>query len=194
MKILFLTGPHAVGKSYFMQQLAITNDFFQFDTGPEMRRMHKESLSEKKIDEWVDELEKSYGPLVTCDMLCKVLESRDRDTDNIIVTGFRQIEGIEYMINYFKPENYEILYIDGIFELLKSNFISREKKNISDDDFKEYLLSEEEWGLRALKEYVLNNPLNCRYIKKQSNSDDITTDVFKNNKILKLEYKGDQND
>ena len=52
MKILFLTGPHAVGKSYFMQQLATTNNFFQFDTGPEMRRMHKESLSEKNIGEW----------------------------------------------------------------------------------------------------------------------------------------------
>lgn len=194
MKILFLTGPHAVGKSYFMQQLATTNNFFQFDTGPEMRRMHKESLSEKNIGEWVNELEKAYGPLVTCDMLCKVLESRERDTDNIIITGFRQIEGIEYMINYFQPENYEILYIDGIFELLKNNFILRENRNISDEDFQKYLLSEEEWGLRNLKDYVLNNPSNCRYIKKQSNSDVITTDIFKNNKVLKLNYKGVQND
>lgn len=194
MKMLFLTGPHAVGKSYFMQQLATTNNFFQFDTGPEMRRMHKESLSEKNIGDWVDELEKAHGPFITCDMLCKVLESRERNTDNIIVTGFRQIEGIEYMINYFQPEDYEILYIDGIFELLKNNFMLRENKNISDEDFKKYLLSEEEWGLRTLKDYVLNNPLNCRYIKKQTNSDEITTDIFKATKVLRLNYKGGQND
>lgn len=194
MKILFLTGPHAVGKSYFMQQLPTTNNFFQFDTGPEMRRMHKESLSTKSIGEWVDELEKKYGLLITCDMLCKVLESRNRNTDNIIITGFRQIEGIEYMINYFQPDNYEILYIDGTFELLKNNFRSRENKNISDEEFNSYLLVEEDWGLKTLKKYVLNNQSNCRYIMKQSNNDEITTDIFKNNKILKLNYKGGQND
>ena len=54
MRILFLTGPHAVGKSYFMQQLAENNHFFQFDTGPEMRKMHKASLSNKSIGKWVD--------------------------------------------------------------------------------------------------------------------------------------------
>lgn len=194
MRILFLTGPHAVGKSYFMQQLATTNHFFQFDTGPEMRKMHKESLSTKSIGEWVDDLEKNFGPFITCDMLCKVLESRNRNTDNIIITGFRQIEGIEYMINYFQPDDYEILYIDGTFDLLKKNFIFRENKNISDDEFKKYLLSEEDWGLRKLKEYVLNNKSNCRYIKKQSNDDEITTDIFKNNKVLKLINKGEKND
>ena len=194
MKILFLTGPHAVGKSYFMQQLATRNNFFQFDTGPEMRKMHKESLSKKSIGEWVDELEKQYGPLITCDMLCKVLESRKINTNNVIITGFRQIEGIEYMINYFQPENYEILYIDGTFELLKNNFKSRENIDISDDEFKKYLLSEEKWGLRTLREYVLNNPLNCKYIKKQSNSDEITTDIFQDKKVLELNYKGDRHD
>ena len=30
MKMLFLTGPHAVGKSYFMQQLATTNNALNF--------------------------------------------------------------------------------------------------------------------------------------------------------------------
>lgn len=192
MKILFLTGPHAVGKSYFMKELANTNNFFQFDTGPEMRKMHKESQSKKNIGEWVDELEEKYGHFVTCDMLCKVLESREKTSDNIIITGFRQIEGIEYMINYFRPESYEILYIDGVFELLKSNFILREKISISDDDFKKYLLIEEEWGLKTLKEYVLNNPSNCRYIQKQSNSDEIVTNIFQNDTALKLNYKGDK--
>ena len=67
-------------------------------------------------------------------------------------------------------------------------------RNISDEDFEKYLFSEEEWGLRNLKDYVLNNPSNCRYIKKQSNGDEITTDIFKDNKVLKLNYKGDQND
>ena len=190
MKILFLTGPHAVGKSYFMNQLATKNNFFQFDTGPEMRRMHKASLSAKSIGEWVDELEKAYGSLITCDMLCKVLESRKRNTDNIIITGFRQIEGIEYMINYFQPNNYEILYIDGTFQLLKNNFISRENKNISDEEFSSYLQAEEDWGLKTLKEYVLNNQLNCRYVLKQNNSDEIANYIFNEEYILKLNRKG----
>lgn len=193
MKMLFLTGPHAVGKSEFMKQLAVNNSFVQFDTGPEMRRMHRESKSELNIFQWVDELESKYGSLVTCDMLCKVLESRSQNEENIIVTGFRQIEGIEYMINYFKPEAYEILFIDADFELLINNFIARENMNISDDEFKEYLLSEEEWGLRTLREYVLNNPNYCRYVKKHNNKDVITTDIF-SNKSLKLVKSGVYND
>lgn len=194
MRILFLTGPHAVGKSYFMQQLAENNHFFQFDTGPEMRKMHKASLSNKSIGKWVDDLESKYGPLVTCDMLCKVLESKERNTDNVIITGFRQIEGIEYMIDYFQPEIYEILYIDGTFDLLKNNFVSREKVNISDTDFKKYLSEEENWGLKKLKTFVLNNEEHCRYIKKQHNDDVITTDIFNVNKALKLVNKGEKND
>lgn len=181
MKILFLTGPHAVGKSYFMEDLAKTKDFFKFDTGPEMRKMHKESGTDKPIFEWVEELEKEFGPMVTCDMLCKVLESKKQKKDNIIVTGYRQIAGIEYTIDYFQPEDYEILYIDGNIDLLLSNYIKREGP-IDKDTFKKKLVSEEEWGLRKVKEYVLNNPEHCQYVVKQSNYDTITTHIFDDNK------------
>ncbi len=194
MKILFLTGPHAVGKSYFMEQLAANNDFFKFDTGPEMRKMHQESASKMNIGEWVETLEKIYGPLITCELLCKTFESRERESDNIIITGFRQIEGIKYMIEYLQPEDYEILYIDADFDLLKNNFIAREMKNISDDDFKEYLLTEEDWGLKILKNYVLNNSSNCNYVKKNQNSDEVKTNIFSINKILNRKYEGRKND
>lgn len=194
MKILFLTGPHAVGKSHFMQHLATNNEFFQFDTGPEMRKMHKEFAPDKLIGEWVNELEGQFGPFVTCDMLCKVFESKDRSTENVIITGFRQVEGIEYMVNYFQPDDYEILFIDGTFNLLKNNFMARENVEVSDEYFKQYLLDEEEWGLTILRNYVLNNPEHCRYIMKQSNEEIISTSIFENAKILKLTNKGEFND
>ena len=186
MKILFLTGPHAVGKSYFMEELANTNKFLKFDTGPEMRKMYRESGTNKKINEWVQELENKNGPLVTCYMLCKVLESRIQENNNIIVTGFRQIEGIKYMIEYFKPEDYEILYIDAEKTLLKSNYEKREG-HISNEKFFQIITEEEEWGLRKLKEYILENPEHSNYVKKQTNSDNISTSIFDINKEYKKE-------
>ena len=186
MKILFLTGPHAVGKSYFMKQLSETNDFFQFDTGPEMRKMHKELAPKISIMDWVNLLEKDYGNMITCDMLCKVLESKSRHTENIIVTGFRQIEGINYMIEYFKPENFEILFIDANFELLKNNYQYREKVKVTDEEFRKYLKDEEEWGLSNLRQFVLTNPEHCQYIKKNSNDQTINTTVFEKEKNLNL--------
>ena len=95
MKILFLTGPHAIGKSYFMEDLAKTKDFFKFDTGPEMRKMHKESGTDKPIFEWVEELEKEFGPMVTCDMLCKVLESKKQKKDNFTSISFFKSMGFK---------------------------------------------------------------------------------------------------
>lgn len=194
MRILFLAGPHAVGKSYFMNEIARKNNFFQFDTGPQMRKMHKNYAPNISIGEWVDSLEQQYGPLITCDMLCKVFESEYDGNENVIITGFRQIEGIEYMIDYFKPEKFQILYIDGTYDLLKNNYIFREKKEITDNEFKKYLSDEEEWGLKKLRDYVINNPENCKYVMKSCNLDKVETDIFEKEKVLVLNINDKKED
>ncbi len=157
-----------------------------------MRKLHQFYSPQSSIKDWVDGLETKYGPFVTCDMLCKVLESYGGNMENVIVTGFRQIEGIQYMIEYFKPEDYEILFIDGNFDLLKNNFISRENKKVSDEWFKEYLLEEEEWGLANLRQYVLSNKEHCRYVNKKNNEEIISTNIFNKTKKLKLMKNGEK--
>lgn len=180
MKFLFLTGPHAVGKSYFMDELSSKTSFFTFDTGPHMRKLHKENAPELKIGEWVDELEKKYGPYITCDMLCKEFDKEYDGNDNVIITGFRQIEGIEYMINYYQPEAYEILYVDADFHLLKSNFECREKTKVTEEDFSKYLQTEQDWGLKYLKQLAIKNTENFIYYKKNTNQDNIPVYIFEN--------------
>ena len=54
-KFLFLTGPHAVGKSYTISELSKDIDIIIFDTGPTMRKIHSQKSPNKKILEWVEE-------------------------------------------------------------------------------------------------------------------------------------------
>ena len=190
MKILFLTGPHAVGKSYLMNKMMEKNEIFSFDTGPHMRKMHKDSKTELSIMDWVDSLEKQHGPLITCQMLSEELEKERHGQENVIVTGFRQIEGIQYMIDYFKPEEYLIYYLDADKELLKSNYETREKKKLSVDEFNDYLKSEEEWGLGELKKWMIENPEHSEYYRKQSNDDYIDISIF--DKEVQKEKKDDK--
>lgn len=178
MKILFLTGPHAVGKSCLMNKIMEKSKVFSFDTGPHMRKMHKESMTGLSIMEWVDSLESQYGPLITCKMLSEELEKERQGQENVIVTGFRQIEGIQYMIDYFKPEEYLIYYLDADRELLKRNYEKRENKKLSTKEFDDYLKSEEEWGLGELKKWMVENPEHSEYYKKQSNDDYIDISIF----------------
>lgn len=172
-KFLFLTGPHAVGKSYTISELSKVMDIVIFDTGPTMRKIHSQKSPNKKILDWVEEEEKAHGPFITCEYLCNELGTilKDNSCNNVVVIGFRQIEGIEYMANFFKMSEYKVCYFDGAVNLLKANYERREGLRLTIEEFERILADEQEWGLKHIKEWIKDNPEKSLYLFKKANDD-----------------------
>ena len=183
MNIVFLSGPHAVGKTFLVDKIIKNNPHYsKFDSGPVMRWFHQKYGNDLSIGEWVDKLESKYGDKITCFMLAKKLKEQlnESNTDNCIVIGFRQLIGIKYMVDILKPEAYSLCYLDASNELLYQNYNRRlaNSTNARKDvpmtykDFCMYLQKEQESGLSEIKNYCKTNNQG-NYIFKPDNESNL---------------------
>lgn len=173
MKVLFLVGPHASGKTFTAKKYVLgKEDIKMVDTGPIMRSIHNNVSPNTTMAEWVSNLEKQYGKDATSHLISTEIGKvmMDLSCDKFILIGFRTIEGILYTIEHLNIEDYSVLYVDASDELLFNNYLAREKKNISFEEFKRYLDNELKSGLINLKRNALKNE-SIDYFYKLSNED-----------------------
>lgn len=172
-KVLFLVGPHASGKTYSSREyIAKNKNIGMIDTGPIMRRIHKEMDPDISMGDWVKKLEVQYGKNITSQLISNEIGKimSNDDCDKFILIGFRTLEGIAFTIQHLNIEDFSILYVDATQELLYQNYLAREKKNISFEDFKNYLQNELNSGLTKLREMALNGEM-IDYYYRFSNDD-----------------------
>lgn len=192
MKVLFVVGPHASGKTYSINEsLAEDNTKATvIDTGPIMRTVHKESGSNKKIGEWVLELEKIHGK----DITSKIIASKIIDTinleqsENVIIIGYRTFDSINYLVNELNIQDFEIIYVDAPISLLYTNYCKREGQKKTFEEFEKYIQEEEKSGLVLLKAYSMLNYEHFSYFYKQSNEESfkhLVTGYFRKPKVRK---------
>ncbi len=199
MKTLFLVGPHASGKTYStkeaIKRMGLQNTTM-IDTGPIMRKLHKESAPTKTINVWVEDLEKKYGKGITskliCDEIKRIMDSVDSE-NCIIVIGFRSIEGLMYTIETLNITDYNILYVDASFELLYQNYSSREGNKKTREEFAVYLQEELNSGLGVLRDMALNNNGMIDYYYRDSNDDDFENYLLQYLAPGKILKKGEKN-
>lgn len=175
-KVLFLIGPHASGKTYTSKEYINENqDCQMIDTGPIMRKIHNQYSKETTMGEWVKNLEEIYGKNITSHIISTEIEKiiNNSECNNYILIGFRTLSGIKYAINHLNIEDYSILYIDASLELLHSNYLKRENKNISQEEFNKYINDELNSGLRELKELAANENSTIEYYYRTSNNDSL---------------------
>lgn len=182
--VLFLVGPHASGKTYSTRELINRKelqDTIMIDTGPIMRKLHKESSPNTTIDMWVESLEKQHGKNITSKLISQEIGRIFAKTEcnNCILIGFRSLKGIIYTIEELNIDNYNILYVDASFELLYKNYISREEKNITKPEFDVYIQDELNSGLGVLKNIALNNNQLIDYYYRESNEDNFENIILK---------------
>ena len=108
-----------------------------------------------------------------------------------IIIGNRCIEGITYIINYFNLTDYRIIYLDASFDCLKTNYETREKKRLTDEEFQDRIDGGNKMGLLFLKQFILENSNNnCYYYFKKENEDlnyvDIFNEISKNKNYTKI--------
>jgi len=172
--VYFIVGHHGIGKTFLIEQLSERFNLTHIDTGPLIRRVHKDQTNGRNIDigEWVKLGESKYGKDFTNMIICKSIESTINNSENslIFITGNRSLAGINYISRYFsfssKPK---IIYIDAPFRLLKENYVKREKKSLTNEEFKKILDKEVDSGLNDIRNYVLSNLDTCIYYYKEEN-------------------------
>lgn len=117
-------------------------------------------------------LEVQYGKDITSQLISNEIGKimSNDECDKFILIGFRTLEGIAFTIQHLNIEDFSILYVDATQELLYQNYLAREKKNISFEDFKNYLQNELNSGLTKLRKMALNGEM-IDYYYRFSNDD-----------------------
>lgn len=192
-KVLFLVGPHASGKTYSTKEyIANKNDVMMIDTGPIMREIHNKMSPGTLMREWIEQIELNYGKDITSKLISGAIERiiANSDCNKFIVIGFRTLDGIKYTVRSLNLKNFGILYVDASQELLYQNYLTREKNEISFDDFKDYLQDELESGLGQIKKMALYDR-RIGYYYRHSNYDNLKEkiDDYFNNRIFKKEQE-----
>ena len=181
MKYLFVSGPHAVGKSYTMSRLSKDLNVILYDTGPVMREYHRKLAPDKSMGEWVTGLEQKHGNKITAFMLGKKLRDKikQENASQVIIVGFRTLEGIFQLMDVMKSNDFGIFYVDGTMELLYENYNRRLETTTNQrkdtvktyEEFQKYINDELDSGLSTIRDYTLADGPMGFYFRKEDNSD-----------------------
>lgn len=173
MKVLFVVGPHASGKTYSIRKCIneMDDNFSIIDTGPMMREFHKNSGTSVSIGEWVKGLESIYGNDITSKMITDEIKRRVKieQNDNVVIIGYRTIDSIKYLVDDMGILDFKILYVDAPISLLYKNYCEREGNKKTFNEFEYYINEEEKSGLIKLKAYAMCGSEKFEYFYKKNN-------------------------
>ncbi len=156
--MIFITGPHNVGKTTLAKWLE-NFGFSQIETGNIVREQHGILSPDKDFYEWAKEIQSS-NPDFFNKCVLDAVEQKIKNYNNlhqdIIITGNRQIDGIDYVCNQIsvKTKKPLIFYLDASEdELFRRHSMRKDGRhpNISKQEFKKYLSYDQSLGLEKIK-------------------------------------------
>lgn len=181
--IHYFCGHRGCGKNFLANKIAECVPIKIIDTGPIIREAYKKyNTNNDSFKDWMKENEKNYGKNFS-NMLISKIANVKKENDYIVI-GFRSIDGIKYFNEYYEIIDYQIYFIDGDYELFRKNYNSREKKDISKEEYEKIVKIEDSMGIKKIKEFVLNNQNKGKYYFKKQNDDMIYKDILK--EIIKI--------
>lgn len=156
-RMLFVTGPHASGKSAVVKA-ALTDGFALFDTGPILREYHRSAEPDLSFGRWVDMNERQYGTNFTDELLryhiqTAIATETVEHSSGIVVVGNRSAKGVAYLESELAPPDSRIVYVDAPTDVLHERYKTREgKHDITDEEFAAILDADIQMGLAELIE------------------------------------------
>lgn len=182
MKLIFIVGPHAVGKTTLAKEIEGKLGFPYIDAGQTMRGLKQKYAPNISMEEWMKYLESKYGTDISNLMLARVMKKQLEGCKPkcYIIVGFRQLSGIKSIINHLNIKDSNILFIDASLELLKSNYDlrlntddSRKDRKLDKNEFVEYINAEKSRGLEEIRNFVKRHSDKSLYVYKQNNEDNV---------------------
>lgn len=178
--IIFITGHHNAGKTTLAQWLK-NYGFVHIETGDIIRKKHKELSPGTNFNNWVNFIGQQDPDFFNKCILevvvnaFKKIEKSNGKVQDIVVTGNRQIEGIQYICSNINLLDNKpiILYVDSSEEeLFKRHFQRSDCRhlNMNRKMFKEYLELERSMGLEKIKPYadcVIKSKMNIKKTREE---------------------------
>jgi dephospho-CoA kinase len=157
--MIFVTGPHAVGKTLLAEKLALEG-FWSIDLGPTLRSIWQGLSPNIPFGEFVSRGENILGIHFTDDLLVqavnrKLLDLKDSsDRQDLLIIGSRSPQGINYLKEHVLRHNGKdvvILYLDAPESVLHMRYCMRENVDISLEEFRAILEKDKKLGLEDIK-------------------------------------------
>ena len=173
MKTIFIIGHHGVGKTHLMNCYLNNKDIYTFDAGPFLRNQKDNQQPHMTMQEWVEQLEQKKGYFATTELMAEEIKKHITRPKYkaALIFGFRHLDCIEHLLKLLTITDWQVIYLDADFELIKRNYEQRENITISDKTFARELVEEDKWGLGELRQWVYNNKNNAVKIYKHRNDD-----------------------
>jgi len=158
--MIFIVGHHNSGKSTIATLLK-KYGFLHVETGDIIREIHKEQDPEREFSEWISEMNVKESDFLNNAILKKVNANLEQIKKNpflqdIVVTGNRQVEGIEFLCeNVTEPNSNIVIYMETNTEELYNRQLQRNDRIIDALTFEkfinEYLAFDTEMGLEQIR-------------------------------------------
>jgi len=161
--MIFFAGHHNTGKSTAAVFLKENYGFCHIETGAIVRNLYIKSKSRLPFGEWANQHKHFFDEAIVMEIkkCAKNLAQPNRKTEDIIITGNRQIEGIHYIIDHIKPLNGRenlIVYFEANLRILHARHMARTDRpttRLSFDEFVNDLLNyDQKMGVEKIKEYA----------------------------------------
>lgn len=165
--MIFLVGPHGAGKTESAKLLAEIG-FVTIDLGPTLRSIHKQDHTNLEFIEWIQQGELVSGNNFTEVLLAKELNKLKATLDgfpttDIVIVGSRGRSNVEYIekkvpkINGFDRL---VIFVDAPFETLQQRYNTRDNKDLTKEEFRKLLDTDNELGLGSLCDITDVNIIN----------------------------------
>lgn len=167
--MLFITGPHAAGKTMTAAILA-RHGFVSIDLGPTLRDCYKCSGYQGTFLEWIAAGERRMGRHFTDKVIVREVRKFLSTTakralvPDVVIVGSRSIAGINHLIrnlNSCVPGPHRIVYIDAPRQILFARYRRREGRNIPHSEFHKLLKADRDLGVNEIRakadRRILNN-------------------------------------
>lgn len=156
--MLFITGPHGVGKTHFAKVLQ-QDGFPSIDLGPTLRMVWNRTSPHITFEEFIrrgEEIGNTFlDQLLVKEIITRLNLKEPGSYKDLLVVGSRSISGIQYLKSNF-PELRSIrsvvVYIDAEEEILYRRYCRRENRQVEVEEFRQLLDEDREMGLEEIRQ------------------------------------------
>ncbi|OHA95157.1 MAG: hypothetical protein A3A96_00795 [Candidatus Zambryskibacteria bacterium RIFCSPLOWO2_01_FULL_39_39] len=179
--MIFFAGHHNAGKSTAAKYLKERYGFIHVETSSIVKAVHQQVAPHLNLNEWAESIFHNFDPCIAeeiCRERAKILTDCNL-TPDIIVTGNRQVCGIQYVMEHVPPfpgTEHVVVYIDTPERLLYERHLNRPDRpgsRLNFNEFRESLLAfDRKMGVEEIKKIasviVVNNGTESRFLQEMT--------------------------
>jgi hypothetical protein len=152
-RIVYITGPHAAGKTEVAGVLEEGGLCQHIDLGPTIRKLHTATEGSGSFLDWLMQGEQTEGADFSDKLLAKAVLDTRADVSRPLgfaVVGSRSVNGLKYIDDALGPSTSLHIHVTADDELLHRRYCEREGTDLTSSEFGKLITKDAELGLEEL--------------------------------------------